>query len=74
MTQRLIAPDYADRLPEPIRHFTTKTFLDLPEYAHLAHGKGADPDGTHTHLVTDPGSLGGTEDRIRISSTSSCRP
>ena len=59
MTQRLIAPDYADRLPEPIRHFTTKTFLDLPEYAHLAHGKGADPDGTHAHLVTDPGSLEG---------------
>jgi hypothetical protein len=59
MTQRLVARDYADRLPEPIRHFTTKTFLDLPEYAHLAHGKGADPDGTHTHLVTDPGSLEG---------------
>jgi predicted dehydrogenase len=59
MTQRVVAPDYAERLPEPIRHFTTKTFLDLPEYAHLAHGKGADPDGTHAHLVTDPGSLEG---------------
>ena len=59
MTQRVQAPDYAERLPEPIRHFTTKTFLDLQEYQHLAHGSGADPDGTHTHLVTDPGSLEG---------------
>jgi len=59
MTQRVHAPDYADRLPEPIRHFTTRTFLDLPEYVHLTHGAGADPDGTHAHLVADPGSLEG---------------
>jgi predicted dehydrogenase len=58
-TRRAHAPDYANRLPEPIRHFTTKTFLDLPEYRHLAHSSGADPDGTHAHLVTDPGSLEG---------------
>jgi hypothetical protein len=25
------APDYAHLPPEPIRHFTTKTCLDLPE-------------------------------------------
>jgi predicted dehydrogenase len=59
MTQRVHAPDYAERLPKPIRHFTTKTFLDLPEYRHLAKGSGADPDGTHAHLVSDPGSLEG---------------
>ncbi|MBV9288133.1 MAG: hypothetical protein JO288_09955, partial [Hyphomicrobiales bacterium] len=59
MTQRVVAPDYSERLPKPIRPFTTKTFLDLPEYAHLVRGKGADPDGTHAHLVTDPGSLEG---------------
>ena len=59
MTERVQVPDYADRLPELIRHFTTKTFLDLPEYGHLAQGSGADPDGTHAHLVTDPGSLEG---------------
>ena len=58
-TERVVAPDYAARLPEPIRHFTTRTFLDLPEYRHLAAGRGADPDGTHAHLVTDPGSLEG---------------
>ena len=56
--RRVVAPDYADRLPEPIRPFTTKTFLDLPEYAHLA-GRGTDPDGSHAHLVADPGSLEG---------------
>jgi predicted dehydrogenase len=57
--RRVVAPDYAHRLPEPVRQFTTKTFLDLPEYADLAQGRGADPDGGHAHLVTDPGSLEG---------------
>lgn len=57
--QRVVAPDYANLLPESIRPFTTRTFLDLPEYAHLSAGRGADPDGTHSHLVTDPGSLEG---------------
>lgn len=59
MTQRVTAPDYADCLPEAIQPFTTKTFLDLPEYKHLRSGGGADPDGTHSHLITDPGSLEG---------------
>lgn len=57
--ERARAPDFAHLLPEPIRPFTTKTFLDLPEYAHLAQSRGADPDGTHAHLVADPGSLEG---------------
>jgi predicted dehydrogenase len=57
--QRVAVPDYAELLPEPVRHFTTKTFLDLPEYQSLARSEGADPDGTHAHLVTDPGSLEG---------------
>jgi len=59
MAKRVTAPDYAHILPEPIRPFTTRTFLDLPEYRHLANGAGADPDGTHAHLVADPGSLEG---------------
>ena len=59
MTRRVHAPDYAHWLPDGIQPFTTKTFLDLPEYLHLKAGKGADPDGTHTHLITDPGSLEG---------------
>ena len=57
-TERVHAPDYADRLPVEIRPFTTNTFLDLEEYQHLA-AAGADPDGSHAHLVTDPGSLEG---------------
>jgi hypothetical protein len=56
--ERVHAPDYADRLPVEIRPFTTNTFLDLDEYQHLA-AAGADPDGSHAHLVTDPGSLEG---------------
>jgi len=58
MTERVIAPDYASLLPEEIQPFTTKTFLDLDEYKHLS-SEGADPDGTHSHLITDPGSLEG---------------
>jgi predicted dehydrogenase len=58
VAERVKVPDYAHLLPEEIRHFTTKTFLDLPEYEHLA-SEGADPDGTHSHLITDPGSLEG---------------
>lgn len=58
MTERVFAPDYASILPEEIRHFTTKTFLELEEFKHLST-EGADPDGTHSHLVTDPGSLEG---------------
>ncbi|NQU25990.1 MAG: Gfo/Idh/MocA family oxidoreductase, partial [Candidatus Nealsonbacteria bacterium] len=57
--RRVKVPDYAHLLPEEIRHFTTKTFLDLEEYQHLASSEGADPDGSHSHLVTDPGSLEG---------------
>ena len=58
VAERVKVPDYAHLLPEEIRPFTTKTFLDLPEYQHLA-SEGADPDGTHSHLITDPGSLEG---------------
>ncbi len=58
MAQRVKVPDYAHLLPEEIQPFTTKTFLDLEEYRHLS-SEGADPDGTHSHLVTDPGSLEG---------------
>jgi predicted dehydrogenase len=59
MTERITAPDYADWLPKEIQPFTTKTFLDLEEYQHLKSSKGADPDGSHSHLITDPGSLEG---------------
>ena len=57
--ERIKVPDYAHLLPEEIQPFTTKTFLELEEYQHLSSSEGADPDGSHTHLVTDPGSLEG---------------
>ena len=56
--EKVEVPDYGHLLPEEIRVFTTKTFPELDEYKHLATD-GADPDGTHSHLVTDPGSLEG---------------
>ena len=56
--EKVAVPDYAHLLPEEIQVFTTRTFLELDEYKHLATD-GADPDGTHSHLVTDPGSLEG---------------
>ena len=59
VAERVKVPDYAHLLPEEIRPFTTKTFLDLEEYRHLTSSDGADPDGSHSHLVTDPGSLEG---------------
>ena len=59
VAERVKVPDYARLLPEEIRPFTTKTFLELEEYRHLSASEGADPDGTHSHLVTDPGSLEG---------------
>ena len=58
-TERIHAPDYAHLLPEEIQPFTTRTFLELEEYSHLGAGSGADPDGSHSHLVADPGSLEG---------------
>ena len=57
--QRVKVPDYAHLLPEEIRPFTTKTFLDLEAYQPLSSSEGADPDGSHSHLVADPGSLEG---------------
>ena len=36
--------------------FTAKTFLELPEYEHLATYR-ANPDVAYSHLVTDPGYL-----------------
>jgi predicted dehydrogenase len=57
--ERIKIPDYAHLLPKGIQPFTTKTFFELEEYEHIAKAAGADPDGTHAHLVSDPGSLEG---------------
>jgi predicted dehydrogenase len=57
--ERVKVPDYAHLLPKEIQPFTTKTFFELEDYRHIAEAAGADPDGTHAHLVNDPGSLEG---------------
>ena len=59
VAERVKVPDYAHLLPREIQAFTTKTFFELDDYKHIAEAAGADPDGTHAHLVNDPGSLEG---------------
>ncbi len=49
--QRVKVPDYADRLPEGIRMFTTKGVYDLQEHAHLSFTQGGGHGGSHPHLA-----------------------
>jgi predicted dehydrogenase len=44
-------PDYANRLPKPIRPFTTKGVYDLGESTHLSFTQGAGHGGSHPHLA-----------------------
>lgn len=45
------APDFADRLPESIRPFTTKGVYDLGKKTHLSFTQGAGHGGSHPHLA-----------------------
>ena len=49
--ERVKVPDYADRLPEGIRPFTTKGVYDLDEHTHLSFTQGAGHGGSHPHLA-----------------------
>jgi predicted dehydrogenase len=49
--ERIKVPDYAHRLPEPIRPFTTKGVYDLDEHQHLSFTQGAGHGGSHPHLA-----------------------
>jgi predicted dehydrogenase len=49
--QRVRVPDYADRLPEPIRMFTTKGVYDMAENTHLSFTQGGGHGGSHPHLA-----------------------
>jgi predicted dehydrogenase len=49
--QRIKVPDYAYRLPEPIRQFTTKGVYDLGEHQHLSFAQGGGHGGSHPHLA-----------------------
>jgi predicted dehydrogenase len=48
---RVKAPDFASRLPAPIRRFTTKGVYDLAQKTHLSFTQGAGHGGSHPHLV-----------------------
>jgi predicted dehydrogenase len=45
------APDYARRLPGPIRQFTTKGVYDLAKHTHLSFTQGSGHGGSHPHLA-----------------------
>lgn len=45
------APDFAKRLPKPIRDFTTKGVYDLSKKTHLSFTQGAGHGGSHPHLA-----------------------
>ncbi|MEN6575270.1 MAG: Gfo/Idh/MocA family oxidoreductase [Phycisphaerales bacterium] len=49
--KRITVPDFAKRLPKPIRPFTTKGVYDLAKKTHLSFTQGAGHGGSHPHLV-----------------------
>lgn len=49
--EKITVPDFADRLPEPIRPFTTKGVYDLDSSTHLSFTQGAGHGGSHPHLA-----------------------
>jgi predicted dehydrogenase len=49
--KRVTAPDFAKRLPKPIRRFTTKGVYDLAKKTHLSFTQGAGHGGSHPHLA-----------------------
>jgi predicted dehydrogenase len=49
--RRVQVPDFADRLPEPLRPFTTGGVYDADEHQHLSFTQGGGHGGSHPHLV-----------------------
>jgi len=49
--KRITVPDFAKRLPKPIRQFTTKGVYDLAKKTHLSFTQGAGHGGSHPHLA-----------------------
>jgi predicted dehydrogenase len=48
---RVQVPDYAHRLPEPIRMFTTGGVYDVEENQHLSFLQGSGHGGSHPHMA-----------------------
>jgi len=51
IAERVKVPDFANRLPEEIRAFTTKGVYDLDDEQHLSFTQGGGHGGSHPHLV-----------------------
>jgi predicted dehydrogenase len=49
--ERVQVPDFADRLPEGIRPFTSKGVYDADETQHLSFIQGSGHGGSHPHLA-----------------------
>jgi predicted dehydrogenase len=49
--RRIKAPDFAKRLPQALRPFTTKGVYDLAKKTHLSFTQGAGHGGSHPHLA-----------------------
>ena len=49
--KKIQVPDFAKRLPAPIRKFTTKGVYDLGKKTHLSFTQGAGHGGSHPHLA-----------------------
>ncbi|GAA1894613.1 Gfo/Idh/MocA family protein [Asanoa iriomotensis] len=49
--KRVEMPDYADRLPEPIREYTTRGVYDATMNTHLSFKQGGGHGGSHPHLA-----------------------
>lgn len=49
--ERVKVPDFAHRLPEPIRRFTTKGVYDSEGSEHLSFTQGGGHGGSHPHLA-----------------------
>ncbi len=49
--KKVKVPDFAKRLPAPLRKFTTKGVYDLGKKTHLSFTQGAGHGGSHPHLA-----------------------
>ncbi len=49
--ETVVCPDFAHRLPEPLRRFTTEGVYDQDANEHLSFTQGSGHGGSHPHLV-----------------------
>lgn len=49
--EKVVAPDFAGRLPEAIQRYTTRGVYDSDDHTHLSFTQGAGHGGSHPHLA-----------------------